>query len=175
MRTKTPRASATASAESGAGTYIWYGDNSRTVAASGDEHKVLDASGDFQYVVRDGEEVAEPQWGSCRFIVTSKRLVLAAADGKQPIPHSKISLPEDPESAVPGDVPAGVTALSVSDDILLIDIGIDDFPFEYCRATLQGAVISPKLPCLLRSLCSAPSPKATASTSTTYRACSRAP
>ena len=116
---------------------------------SGDEHKVLDASGDFQYVVRDGEEVAEPQWGSCRFIVTNKRLVLAAADGKQPIPHSKISLPEDPESAVPGDVPAGVTALSVSDDILLIDIGVDDFPFEYRRATLQGTVILARHPAVV--------------------------
>ena len=109
---------------------------------SGDEHKVLDTSGDFQYVVRSGERVGEPQWRSCRLIVTNKRLVLATNDGKQPIPHSRISLPGDPESVVPDGLPAGATALAVGDNVLLVDAGnVDDFAFEYHRATLQGAVI----------------------------------
>jgi helix-turn-helix protein len=117
---------------------------------SGDERKVLDTSGDFQYVVRDGEPVEEPQWRSCRFIVTNKRLVLGTSDGKQPIPHSNISLPEDPESVVPDGVPPDATVLSVGDNVLLVDAGnVDDFAFEYCRATLQGEVILARHPAVV--------------------------
>jgi len=117
---------------------------------SGDEHKVLDTSGDFQYVVRDGGPVADPQWQSCRIIVTNKRLVLATNDGKQPIPHSNISLPEDPDSVVPDEVPTGATVLSVGDNVLLVDAAnLDDFAFEYCRATLHGAVILARHPAVV--------------------------
>jgi helix-turn-helix protein len=117
---------------------------------SGDERKVLDTSGDFQYVVRDGEPVGDPQWRSCRFIVTNKRLVLGTSDGKQPIPHSNISIPDEPESVVPDEVPPGVTVLSVGDNVLLVDAGnVDDFAFEYCRATLQGEVILARHPAVV--------------------------
>ena len=108
---------------------------------SGDERKILDTSGDFQYVVRGGDPVGDPQWQSCRFIVTNKRLILAMGGNKQPIPHTNISLLDD-HGAVPGDVPPGATALSVGDNVLLVDAAnVDDFAFEYCRATLQGEVI----------------------------------
>ncbi|MDS0282250.1 CheF family chemotaxis protein [Haloarcula onubensis] len=117
---------------------------------SGDEHKVLDASGDFQYVVRSGDPVADPQWQSCRLIVTNKRVVLATNGNKQPIPHSNISLPEDPESAVPDDVPPGATVLSVGDNVLLVDASnVSDFAFEYRRATLQGEVILARHPAVV--------------------------
>jgi len=117
---------------------------------SGNEHKVLDTSGDFQYVVRDGEPVPDPQWRSCRFIITNKRLVLASNDGKQPIPHSKISLPDDPESVVPDEVPHGATVLAIGDNVLLVDASnVDDFAFEYCRATLQGSVILVRHPAVV--------------------------
>ena len=117
---------------------------------SGDERKVLDTSGDFQYVVRDGEPVGDPQWRSCRFMVTNKRLVLGTSDGKQPIPHSNISIPDEPESVVPDEVPPGVTVLSVGDNVLLVDAGnVDDFAFEYCRATLQGEVILARHPAVV--------------------------
>ena len=116
---------------------------------SGDERKILDTSGDFQYVVRDGDPVEDPQWRSCRFIVTNKRLVLAMGGNKQPIPHSNISLPDDPESIVPDELPPGATALSVGDNLLVVDAQIDDFRFEYCRATLQGEVILARHPAVV--------------------------
>ena len=117
---------------------------------SGDENKALDASGDFQYVVRGGEPVADPRWQSCRLIVTNKRVVLATNNNKQPIPHANISLPDDPESAVPGDVPPGATVLSVGDNVLLVDAtNVSDFAFEYRRATLQGEVILARSPAVV--------------------------
>jgi len=117
---------------------------------SGNEHKVLDASGDFQYVVRDGEPVPDPKWQSCRLIVTNKRVVLATNDGKTPIPHSNISLPDDPESVVPGDLPPGATVLSVGDNVLLVDASnVTDFAFEYRRATLQGEIILVRHPAVV--------------------------
>ena len=117
---------------------------------SGDERKVIDTSGDFQYVVRDGEPVAEPRWQSCRIIVTNKRLVLATNQNKQPIPHSRISLPDDPDDVVPDGVPTGATVLSVGDNVLLVDAAnLDDFGFEYSRATLQGAVILARHPAVV--------------------------
>ena len=117
---------------------------------SGDEHKLLDTSGDFQYAVRGGEPVADPRWQSCRLIVTDKRVVLATNDGTTPIPHSNVSLPDAPESAVPDDVPSGVTVLSVGDNVLLVDASdVSDFEFEYRRATLQGEVILARHPAVV--------------------------
>lgn len=117
---------------------------------SGDECKILDTSGDFKYVVRDGESVSDPQWQSCRFIVTNRRLVLATNGNKQPIPHSKISVPDDPGAVVPDAVPAGATVLSVGGNVLLVDAAnVDDFAFEYCRATLQGEVILARHPAVV--------------------------
>jgi helix-turn-helix protein len=117
---------------------------------SGDEHKVLDTSGDFQYVVRDGEPVADPQWRSCRFILTNKRLILATSGDKQPLPLSNISVPDDPDSIVPTEIPSGVTVLSVGDNAVLIDAtDIDDFSFEYYRALLDGEVILSRHPAVV--------------------------
>ncbi|PSP82746.1 hypothetical protein BRC96_11090 [Halobacteriales archaeon QS_6_64_34] len=117
---------------------------------SGDEHKVLDTSGDFQYVVRGGEPVTDPSWQSCRLIVTNKRIVLATNDDKTPIPHSNISLPDEPESAVPEDVPPGATVLAVGDNVLLVDASnVSEFEFEYHRATLQGQVILARHPAVV--------------------------
>jgi len=108
---------------------------------SGDERKLVDTSGDFQYVVRNGEDVADPQWRSCRLIVTNKRLVLATNGSKQPIPHSKIRLSEDSDGVIP-DGASGATALEVGDNVLLVDApNVDDFETEYVRAALQGQVI----------------------------------
>ncbi|MBV0900388.1 CheF family chemotaxis protein [Haloarcula salina] len=108
---------------------------------SGDERKLVDTSGDFQYVVRNGEDVADPQWRSCRLIVTNKRLVLATNGSKQPIAHSKIRLADDAAELVP-DAASGATALEVGDNVLLVDApNVDDFETEYVRAALQGQVI----------------------------------
>ncbi|WP_276273007.1 CheF family chemotaxis protein [Haloarcula litorea] len=115
---------------------------------SGDERKVLDTSGDFQYVVRDGEQVADPRWRSCRIVVTNKRLLLATNGDKQSLPHSTITVADG--TAVPEGAPADATPLSVGDNVLLVDAAdVDDFAVEYCRAALLGAVILARSPAVV--------------------------
>jgi helix-turn-helix protein len=117
---------------------------------SGDEQKVVDASGDVQYVVRNGDPVAAPQWQSCRFVVTNKRLVLATNGTKQQIPHSKISIPSDPESVVPDGLPSNTMVLEIGNNVLVVDAGnVDDFQTAYCRATLHGKVILARDPAVV--------------------------
>ncbi|MFC7019266.1 MULTISPECIES: CheF family chemotaxis protein [Haloarcula] len=117
---------------------------------SGDEQKVVDTSGDFQYVVRDGDPVADPQWQSCRFVVTNKRLILATNGGKQQIPHSKIRVPSDPDTVVPDGLAGDTAALEIGNNVLVVDASsVDDFETEYCRATLHGQVILARDPAVV--------------------------
>ncbi len=108
---------------------------------SGDERKLVDTSGDYCYVVRDGEAVADPQWNACRLVLTDERLVLASDGGKQTVPHAKSELAG--EDAVPdGFDAAGATPLRVGSNVVLVDAAdVPDFEREYCRATLHGEVI----------------------------------
>jgi helix-turn-helix protein len=107
------------------------------------EHKLVDASGDFRYVVRDGEPVDSPPWRSCRIVLTSERLVLATSDGEQAVALGNVSLSEDPEAVVPDGVSAGDgTPLRIGDAVLQVDAGsVEDFAAEYRRAVLHDAVI----------------------------------
>ena len=116
---------------------------------SGDERKLVDTSGDYMYAVKSGTPVDEPQWRSCRLVMTNKRLVLANNGGKQALPHSQIEVLD--ESALPEGVdPAGATPLRIGDNVVLFDAtNISDFELEYCRATLHGTVILAKHPAVV--------------------------
>ncbi|PSP65009.1 hypothetical protein BRC79_09325 [Halobacteriales archaeon QH_8_67_27] len=118
---------------------------------SGDETKLADTPGDYAYVVRDGQPVGEPRWNSSRLLLTSKRLVLADADGNQSFPHGAVDLVDDPESVVPESFPTdGATALRVGDHVLLVDAAeVDAFDREYCRAALDTEVILVKHPAVV--------------------------
>jgi helix-turn-helix protein len=118
---------------------------------SGDERKLLDASGDYAYAVRSGQPVAEPDWRSCRIVLTNDRLVLATNGSKQAVAHGKIRVPDDPEAVVPDGVRIGnATPLSIGDNVVLLDVaGVDDFETEYCRAALDTAVILVKHPAVV--------------------------
>ena len=113
---------------------------------SGDERKLLDTSGDYCYVRRDGTAVTDPQWQSSRLLLTNKRLVLAGSDGKQTIPHAKVTIPTDTDSVVPEDIDiTGAVVLNVgSDTVLVAATDVDDFVETYCRANLGGGVILAK-------------------------------
>jgi helix-turn-helix protein len=107
------------------------------------EQKLVDTSGDYRYVVKDGQRLSDSDWRSCRFVLTSERMVLATSGGKQAIPHSRILVPNGEDGIVPDDVDtATATPLQIGDNIILVDAqGVDDFESEYCRAALHDEVI----------------------------------
>jgi len=108
---------------------------------SEDEQKLVDTAGDYCYAVKNGEPVADPQWNSCRLVMTNRRLVLANNSGKQTVPHSNIEIVDD--DVVPDAIDAaGATPLRIGDNVVLFDAtGVSDFEREYCRATLHGEII----------------------------------
>jgi len=118
---------------------------------SGDETKLVDTSGDYCYVVRDGEPVAEPRWRSSRVVLTNKRLVLADSEGNQSVPHARVELVDDADDVAPDDLATdGTTALRVDDSVVLVDApGADAFDREYCRAALDAEVILVKHPAVV--------------------------
>jgi helix-turn-helix protein len=115
------------------------------------EQKLVDTSGDYRYAVRNGQQVADADWRSCRVVLTSERLVLATNGGKQAIPHSRIMLPDDADDLVPEEISRGAaTALEIGDNVILVDAqAVDDFESEYCRAALHGEVILVKHPAVV--------------------------
>ena len=117
---------------------------------SGDERKILDTAGDVCYVVRNGESVENPEWASCRLLLTNKRLVVAENDDKKTIPHAKVTIPRD-ETVVPGsvDTNGGVTLRVGSTVVVVTAADVDDFVETYCRANLGGGVILAKHPAVV--------------------------
>lgn len=106
---------------------------------SEEERTLLDAAGDYRYVVRDGEVASETPWQSCRIVLTSRRLVLATGGDERSIPLDRVR--------VPGDVPDGATVeagtpVRIGDAVLAIDArGPEPLASAYSRATLHGEVL----------------------------------
>jgi len=115
---------------------------------SEDETKLVDATGDYCQVVREGEQVAESRWRSARVVLTNRRLLLAGSDGNRSIPHDRIELTEVPEH-VPDGFGDGATALRVGEHVFLVDASVEDFDREYCRAALDTEVILVKHPAVV--------------------------
>ena len=107
------------------------------------EQKLVDTAGDYRYVVRDGKRLTESDWRSCRFVLTSERMVLATSGGKQAVPHSRILVPGGEDDFVPDGVDTTTaTPLKIGDNVILVDAqGVSDFESEYCRAALHDEVI----------------------------------
>jgi len=118
---------------------------------SGDERKLLDASGDYAYAVNSGQPVAEPDWRSCRVVLTTDRLVLVTNGGKQAVAHGKIRVPDDPAETVPDSIRVGnATPLTIDNNVVLIDVaGVDDFEIEYYRASLDSEIVLVKHPAVV--------------------------
>jgi helix-turn-helix protein len=115
------------------------------------EQKIADISGDYRYAVREGQPLDDPDWRSCRIVLTSERMVLATNGGKQAIPHSRITVPDEADDLLPpGFDAATATPLTIGDNVILIDAqGVDDFESEYCRAALHDEVILVRHPAVV--------------------------
>jgi len=107
------------------------------------EQKLVDTAGDYRYVVRDGQQLPDADWQSCRVVLTSERMVLATSGGKQAIPHARIRVAGEGDEFVPEGVDVSTaTPLKIGDNVILIDAqGVEDFESEYCRAALHDEVI----------------------------------
>ncbi len=106
------------------------------------EQKLVDTSGDYRYVVKNGDPLEDADWRSCRIVLTSERLVLATNGGKQAIPHPRIMVPDDEDSLPEGVSPGNATPLEIGDNVILVDAqSVGDFESEYCRAALHDEVI----------------------------------
>jgi helix-turn-helix protein len=115
------------------------------------EQKLVDTAGDYLYAVRDGEEVQDANWRSCRVMITTQRLILSTSDSKQAIAHANIRLLDDADSLVPQTYADGAaTPLQIGNNVILVDTQeLDDFELEYCRAALQDEVILVKYPAIV--------------------------
>ena len=115
------------------------------------EQKLVDTAGDYLYVVKNGQPLDDPDWRSCRIMLTDERLVLSTSNGKQPIPHSKIFVPRDEDDVVPdGFEVTTATPLRIGDNVILVDAQqLDNFESEYCRAALHNEVILAKYPAIV--------------------------
>jgi helix-turn-helix protein len=114
------------------------------------EQKLVDTSGDYRYVVKNGQPV-DADWRSCRIVLTSERLVLATSGGKQAVAHARILVPDDSDETLPDGVSVGnATPLEIGDNVILVDAqSVDDFESEYCRAALHDEVILVKHPAVV--------------------------
>jgi len=110
------------------------------------EQKLVDTAGDYLYAVRNGEPLEDPDWRSCRIVLTNERLVLATGNGKQALHHSKITVLDGEESVLPDQFrEEAATPLRIGDNVVLVDAQqFDDFEREYCRAALHDEVILAK-------------------------------
>jgi len=115
------------------------------------EQKLVDTAGDYLYAVRDGQQLSDPDWQSCRIVLTNERLILSTNGGKQAIPHSKISVGTDDETLLPEQFQdASATPLRIGTNVILVDAQqFDDFEQEYCRAALHDEVILVKYPAIV--------------------------
>lgn len=119
------------------------------------ERKLVETAGDYLYAVKNGDQIAEPSWRSCRIVLTSERLILQTNGGKQAIPYSKIRLLDDDaaelDTMVPDSISIGAaTGLKIGDNLVLIDSQHEDgFVTEYCKAALHDTVILAKCPAVV--------------------------
>lgn len=103
------------------------------------ERKLLDASGDYRYAVRDGEAVGEAPWQSCRVVLTTERLVLATGSDERSIPLGRVRVPADLPEGTPTD---GATPVGIGETVLLIDVqGREGLGPAHARATLHDEVV----------------------------------
>jgi helix-turn-helix protein len=115
------------------------------------EQKLVDTAGDYLYAVRDGQPLSDPDWQSCRIVLTNERLILSTSGGKQAIPHSKITVGTEDETLLPEQFQdTAATPLRIGTNVILVDAQqFDDFEQEYCRAALHDEVILVKYPAIV--------------------------
>jgi helix-turn-helix protein len=113
------------------------------------ERKVVDTRGRFAQVIRDGRELSDASWTGGRILLSNKRLVLAAGDGKRTIPLKRIrSLDGRTDvNQLVAKVSGYVSLQLEGDDVVLVAAeDADSFERMLYRALLDRSVVLAKHP-----------------------------
>jgi helix-turn-helix protein len=114
------------------------------------ERKLMDTTGRFAQVIKDGKKLSDIEWTDGRILLSNRRLVLAGTDGKRTIQLSKIDTIEgryDVNQAI-----AQVTdyvSVRLGTNVLLISTGeSESFEHTLHKTILDGNVILIKHPAI---------------------------
>lgn len=114
------------------------------------ERKLLDTTGRFTQVVRDGRKLNDIGWTDGRILLSNRRLVLAGADGKRTLQLSKLD-------RIDGRYDVNQTIAQVSDyvsvrtnrDVYLVSTGeSESFERTLHKTILDGEIILLKHPAI---------------------------
>ena len=114
------------------------------------ERKLLDTTGRFTQVVKDGSKLGDIGWIDGRILLSNRRLILAGADGKRTIQLSKVDTIEgryDVNQAI-----AQVTdyvSVRIGRDVFLVSTGeSEDFERTLHKTILDGNIVLVKHPAI---------------------------
>ena len=114
------------------------------------ERKLLDTTGRFTQVVKDGSKLGDIGWTDGRILLSNRRLILAGADGKRTIQLSKVDTIEgryDVNQAI-----AQVTdyvSVRIGRDVFLVSTGeSEDFERTLHKTILDGNIVLVKHPAI---------------------------
>jgi helix-turn-helix protein len=115
---------------------------------SGEERTLVDTTGKFVQVVRDGRKVADLEWLSGRILLSNRRIVLVSEEGKRTIALSQVSSLKNRRDADNAIAPvSGYFSLQVDADVHLVAPSvIDDFEDGLYDALVDGEVVPVKHP-----------------------------
>ena len=114
------------------------------------ERKLLDTTGRFTQVVRDGKKLSDIDWTDGRVLLSNRRLVLAGTDGKRTLQLSKID-------RIEGRYDVNQTIAQVTDyvsvrlgkDVYLVSTGeSESFERMLHKTILDGEIILMKHPAI---------------------------
>jgi helix-turn-helix protein len=112
------------------------------------ERKLVDTTGKFTQVVKDGRKVPDLEWTGGRILLSTKRLVLASNEGKRSVPLSRIqSIRAREDAAKPLAKVSSYISLQLGGDVILVaPKDHERFEQELYGAILDGEGVLAKHP-----------------------------
>ncbi|AWB26901.1 CheF family chemotaxis protein [Halococcoides cellulosivorans] len=114
------------------------------------ESKIAEHKGQVMHAVREGREVHDAEWRPVRIVLTTERLVLVGEE-QTAIPLDDVERSEDRYDVnQAAATTATYTAISVGEDVYLIDATEQQsFETDYFQALIDGEIIRAKHPAIV--------------------------
>jgi len=110
------------------------------------EQVLVDTKGKFVQVMKDGNKRNNIEWTPGRLLLSNKRLVLAASEGKRTIPLETLTSVTASQMNQPLAQVDGYVKLQAGRDVFLVSPGDETFEDELYRALLDQTVVLVKHP-----------------------------